>query len=55
MRGIPSHAMVMCASNDEKVEFVDPPAGSQPGDRIFFEGHEGTPEAVLNPKKKVNV
>ena len=43
MRGIKSHAMVLCASNDDhsKVEFLVPPPGSKPGDRVFFEGHEG--------------
>ncbi|KAI8843356.1 tRNA synthetases class I, catalytic domain-containing protein [Chytriomyces cf. hyalinus JEL632] len=55
MRGIKSHAMVLCASNADhtKVEFLIPPAGSKPGDRVFFEGHEGEPEEQLNPKKKV--
>eukprot|EP00058_Branchiostoma_floridae_P026013 XP_002611503.1 hypothetical protein BRAFLDRAFT_117196 [Branchiostoma floridae] len=41
MRGITSQAMVMCASSPEKVELLDPPAGSQPGDRITFEGYPG--------------
>lgn len=54
MRGIKSSAMVLCAANaDGKVEFVNPPEGSKPGDKIFFEGFDGTPEKVLNPKKKI--
>lgn len=53
MRGIKSTAMVLCGSDDEKVEFVDPPAGVKPGDKVFFEGFDGTPEKVLNPKKKI--
>ncbi|AWU77432.1 methionine-tRNA ligase, beta subunit [Pichia kudriavzevii] len=54
MRGIKSSAMVLCAANaDGKVEFVNPPAGSVAGDKIFFEGFDGTPEKVLNPKKKI--
>ncbi|KAJ3300623.1 hypothetical protein HK104_009280 [Borealophlyctis nickersoniae] len=55
MRGIKSHAMVLCASNADhtKVEFLVPPPGSVPGDRVFFEGHEGEPDEQLNPKKKV--
>lgn len=54
MRGIKSAGMVLCAANAEgKVEFVNPPADSQPGDKIFFEGFDGTPEKVLNPKKKI--
>ena len=45
----------MCASDAEhtKVEFLVPPPGSIPGDKVFFENNEGTPEAQLNPKKKV--
>lgn len=41
--GFKSHGMVLCASTvDEngvhRVEFVDPPASAQPGDRIVAEG-----------------
>ncbi|KAK9473953.1 uncharacterized protein V1510DRAFT_311244 [Dipodascopsis tothii] len=53
MRGIKSCAMVLCASNDDVVELTTPPAGSKAGDKLFFEGFDGTPEPVLNPKKKV--
>uniref|UniRef100_A0A0L0P286 tRNA-binding domain-containing protein n=1 Tax=Candidozyma auris TaxID=498019 RepID=A0A0L0P286_CANAR len=53
MRGVKSCAMVLCASNDTTVEFVNPPAGSKPGDKIFFEGYNATPEKQLNPKKKI--
>ncbi|KAI8909591.1 tRNA synthetases class I, catalytic domain-containing protein [Gorgonomyces haynaldii] len=55
MRGIKSHAMVLCASNAEHdvVEFLVPPEGSLPGERVYFEGHEGEPEDELKPKKKV--
>jgi len=53
MRGIKSFAMVLAASNSDKVELCDPPAGSKPGDRIFAKGFEGKPEEQLNPKKKV--
>jgi hypothetical protein len=36
------------------VEPLDPPAGSAPGDKVYFEGHEeGEPDAQLNPKKKI--
>ena len=39
---------------DGGVEFVNPPTGSQPGDRVFFEGFEDkTALEVLNPKKKI--
>ena len=36
------------------MEPLDPPAGSAPGDKVFFEGYEaGEADAQLNPKKKV--
>ncbi|RBR12761.1 uncharacterized protein FIESC28_08463 [Fusarium coffeatum] len=63
MRGIKSCAMVLAASpkikegevDDHKgpVELVTPPADAKAGDRVWFEGWEGQPEGVLNPKKKV--
>ncbi|XP_072481143.1 aminoacyl tRNA synthase complex-interacting multifunctional protein 1 [Notamacropus eugenii] len=53
MRGVVSQAMLMCASSPEKVEILDPPSGSVPGDRITFEGFSGEPEKELNPKKKI--
>lgn len=55
MRGIKSCGMVLCASSADHsvVEFVNPPAGSKPGDKIFFEGFNGVPEKQLNPKKKL--
>jgi aminoacyl tRNA synthase complex-interacting multifunctional protein 1 len=63
MRGVKSAAMVLAASprlkegevDDHKgpVELVSPPEGAMTGDRVFFEGWEGEPEAVLNPKKKI--
>lgn len=59
MRGIKSAAMVLAASprddNDHSgpVELVNPPAESETGERVYFEGWEGEPEPQLNPKKKV--
>ncbi|GMM32204.1 Arc1 protein [Martiniozyma asiatica (nom. inval.)] len=54
MRGIKSCAMVLCAANPEgKVEFVNPPEGAEAGDKVYFEGYNGTPEKQLNPKKKI--
>ncbi|KAF4339854.1 methionyl-tRNA synthetase [Fusarium beomiforme] len=63
MRGIKSCAMVLAASpkikegevDDHKgpVELVTPPEGAKAGDRVWFEGWEGNPEGVLNPKKKI--
>lgn len=63
MRGIKSCAMVLAASpklkegeaDDHKgpVELATPPADAPAGERVNFEGWEGEPEGVLNPKKKV--
>uniref|UniRef100_A0A667X9P2 Tyrosine--tRNA ligase n=1 Tax=Myripristis murdjan TaxID=586833 RepID=A0A667X9P2_9TELE len=57
MRGIESQAMLLCASVDgepRRVEPLDPPEGSSPGEQVFVEGYEtGKPDDKLNPKKKV--
>ncbi|KAL5524609.1 ARC1 [Sanghuangporus sanghuang] len=60
MRGIKSFAMLLCAtSKDGKeagIELVQPPLGSKPGDRVYFEGEKfenATPLSQLNPKKKI--
>ncbi|MCJ1481700.1 G4 quadruplex nucleic acid binding protein [Schaereria dolodes] len=62
MRGIKSAAMVLAASprvaegedsHKGPVELVSPPADAAAGERIYFEGWQGEPEGVLNPKKKV--
>ncbi|XP_071846283.1 aminoacyl tRNA synthase complex-interacting multifunctional protein 1-like [Apostichopus japonicus] len=55
MRGILSQAMVMCASSPDKVEILDPPLGSVPGDRVSFDGYPMSEEfpAQMNPKKKI--
>ncbi|KAK1340250.1 hypothetical protein QTO34_018816 [Cnephaeus nilssonii] len=57
MRGIESQGMLLCASSKEggsrKVEPLDPPAGSAPGERVFVKGYEkGQPDDELKPKKK---
>ncbi|KAI9822951.1 MAG: G4 quadruplex nucleic acid binding protein [Phylliscum demangeonii] len=65
MRGVKSAAMVLAASprvpadadadahHMGPVELVSPPAEAEAGERVYFEGWQGTPEPVLNPKKKV--
>ncbi|CDO95798.1 unnamed protein product [Kluyveromyces dobzhanskii CBS 2104] len=54
MRGIKSTAMVLCGSDENNVEFVEPPAGSKAGDKVFFEGFgDEVPLKQLNPKKKI--
>eukprot|EP01025_Chloroclados_australasicus_P054321 TRINITY_DN6435_c0_g1_i5.p1 TRINITY_DN6435_c0_g1~~TRINITY_DN6435_c0_g1_i5.p1 ORF type:complete len:1024 (-),score=164.90 TRINITY_DN6435_c0_g1_i5:327-3305(-) len=55
MRGVKSEAMVLAATSVDgnTVELVEPPEGSQIGERISVEGFSGEPDTVLNPKKKV--
>ncbi|XP_038613541.1 tyrosine--tRNA ligase, cytoplasmic [Tachyglossus aculeatus] len=57
MRGVESQGMLLCASTDgenRRVEPLDPPPGSSPGERVFVEGYEnGQPDDELKPKKKV--
>ncbi|XP_008330292.1 tyrosine--tRNA ligase, cytoplasmic [Cynoglossus semilaevis] len=57
MRGIESQAMLLCASIEgepRRVEPLDPPEGSSPGEQVFVEGYEsGKADEKLNPKKKV--
>ncbi|XP_029022097.1 tyrosine--tRNA ligase, cytoplasmic [Betta splendens] len=57
MRGIESQAMLLCASiegDPRRVEPLDPPEGSSPGERVFVDGYEtGKADERLNPKKKV--
>jgi aminoacyl tRNA synthase complex-interacting multifunctional protein 1 len=41
---------------DHGIEIVNPPEGSKPGDRVFFEGERfagAQPLSQLNPKKKI--
>jgi methionine--tRNA ligase beta chain len=55
IKGVLSNGLVLCASNEEhtKVEPLEPPAGSKPGEKIFYPGLEfsGEPDAKLNAKK----
>mmetsp|Transcript_6948 Transcript_6948/g.14399 ORF Transcript_6948/g.14399 Transcript_6948/m.14399 type:complete len:341 (+) Transcript_6948:174-1196(+) len=55
MRGIRSEAMVLCATSEDgsTVELVKPPAGAKVGSRVTYPGHTGTPDDILNPKKKI--
>jgi aminoacyl tRNA synthase complex-interacting multifunctional protein 1 len=52
--GFPSHGMVLCASDDAngKVQFVDPPADAQVGERIVVEGFDGEPATENQVLKK---
>ena len=55
MRGVVSQAMVLCASDEAhtRVELVTPPEGAVVGEAVTFAGFANTPDAQLNPKKKV--
>lgn len=63
MRGVKSCAMVLAASPRLKegeednhagpVELVTPPSDAPAGERVYFEGWQGEPESLLNPKKKI--
>jgi len=60
MRGVKSFGMVLCATHKDGkeggIEIVDPPKGSKPGDRVYFEGEkyqDVEPLPQLNPKKKI--
>ena len=52
--GVPSHGMVLCASNADhtEVEFVIPPDGAKVGERVMFEGFDGDAEAENKFAKK---
>jgi len=50
MRGVESQGMVLCSTGPSGVELLAPPAGSKPGERVFFEGYDGEPDEVLNTK-----
>ncbi|KAF8936141.1 hypothetical protein EDD21DRAFT_369493 [Dissophora ornata] len=55
MRGVKSFAMVLAATDDSgKLELVEPPKGSKPGDKCYFgDWKDESPEEVMNPKKKI--
>ncbi len=52
MVGVPSHGMVLCASNGDKTEFVEPPADAAVGERIIVEGFNGDPATENQIQKK---
>jgi len=57
MRSIKSEAMVICASDAEhtKVELIDPPTGSVPGEKVTVEGEDGEADDVINLSDKNNI
>ena len=53
LAGVESFGMVLCGSNEDgKVEFVEPPADAEVGERVFCEGMEGEPLSPNQIKKK---
>nr|XP_043632174.1 probable methionine--tRNA ligase isoform X2 [Erigeron canadensis] len=54
LRDVVSEGLVLCASNADHtaVQPLIVPQGAKIGECVTFSGHEGKPEAVLNPKKK---
>ena len=55
--GFPSHGMVLCASTEDKTEFVEPPADAAVGERVFVEGFEGdaATENQVGKKKMLDI
>lgn len=49
-----SKGMVLCANKGDRVEFVDPPAGSAIGERVIIDGTEADADEKINPQKKKN-
>lgn len=45
----------LCSEEPRQVEPLNPPTGSQPGERIFVEGYSSGLDSIeqLNPKKKI--
>ena len=58
MKGFASEGMVLCAKEGDKVQFVDPPAGSLVGERVSCalipEGAPWPVPEVINPAKEPN-
>lgn len=56
--GFPSHGMVLCAASEDgsKVEFIEPPADAEIGERVMVEGFDGEPatENQVIKKKMLN-
>ena len=54
MRGIKSHGMLMCASNEahDVVEPLQPPAGAATGERVYF-GDDGADQPEAESPNKV--
>ena len=50
-----SHGMLLCANDSSgKIDFLRPPANSEPGDRVIIGEYELKPETELHNKKEKN-
>eukprot|EP00520_Triparma_pacifica_P010506 CAMPEP_0118642276 /NCGR_PEP_ID=MMETSP0785-20121206/5751_1 /TAXON_ID=91992 /ORGANISM="Bolidomonas pacifica, Strain CCMP 1866" /LENGTH=223 /DNA_ID=CAMNT_0006533821 /DNA_START=109 /DNA_END=777 /DNA_ORIENTATION=+ len=53
LKGFKSHGMVLCASKDDKVQFIEPPEGAPLGEVVQFEGLPPThPNSAAQVEKK---
>jgi aspartyl/glutamyl-tRNA(Asn/Gln) amidotransferase C subunit len=55
MKGVQSHGMCLCASNEDKskIEVVEAPEGSSPGERLTFSGFTGDKMPDIHGENKV--
>lgn len=52
LRGILSQAMLLCAYNENKVELLEPPSNSQPGDFVSVKGYQKNFIKEINKKNR---
>jgi aminoacyl tRNA synthase complex-interacting multifunctional protein 1 len=53
LRGILSQAMLLCAYSEDKVELLEPPNNSQPGEFITVKGYERNFAKEINKKNRI--
>ena len=55
MKGVKSHGMCLCASNEDssKIEFVEAPSESCAGERLTFAGFDGPEQPPIHAENKV--
>jgi aminoacyl tRNA synthase complex-interacting multifunctional protein 1 len=40
LRGVISRGMLLCAEREGKIELLEPPPNSEPGDRVFVQRYD---------------
>jgi hypothetical protein len=45
--------MILCATDDDKVELLEPPEASLPGDKVKCKSFDGTSIKEINRKNKI--